>query len=99
MKEKNIHFIFEVSVILKGLNAIGEMVGGAVALIISQRFIIRLTLFLTQNELSEDPNDKIANYLLHSAQQLSISAKYFIAFYLLSHGIIKLVAGSGFVKK
>ena len=101
MKEKNeskIYLVFFYSVVLKGLNAIGEIVGGIVALIISQEFIIRIALFLTQSELSEDPNDKLANYLIYSAQQLSISSKHFIAIYLLSHGIIKLGLVVGLLK-
>jgi uncharacterized membrane protein len=89
--EKEVYLIFFYSVVLKGLNAIGEIIGGIVALIVSQDFVIRLALFFTQSELSEDPNDKIANYLIHSAQQFSVSSKHFIAFYLLSHGLIKLI--------
>jgi uncharacterized membrane protein len=45
---------------------------------------------LTQQELAEDPRDMIANYLLHSAQHLSLGTKEFAAIYLLSHGAIKL---------
>jgi uncharacterized membrane protein len=97
-KEKSIYAIFEASIILKGLNAIGEIVGGIVALIISQEFVIRLTLFLTQGELSEDSNDRLANYLIHSAQQFSVSSKHFLAIYLLSHGVIKLGLVIGLLK-
>jgi uncharacterized membrane protein len=101
MKEKNerkVYLVFFYSVVLKGLNAIGEIVGGIVALIISQEFIIRTALYLTQNELSEDPSDKFANYLIHSAQQFSVSSKHFIAIYLLSHGLIKLGLVIGLLK-
>jgi len=96
--EKEVYLIFFYSIVLKGLNAIGEIVGGIVALIISQEFIIKIALFLTQSELSDDPNDKFANYLIHSAQQFSVSSKHFIALYLLSHGIIKLGLVVGLLK-
>jgi uncharacterized membrane protein len=96
--EKEVYLIFFYSIVLKGLNAIGEIVGGIVALIISQEFIIKIALYLTQSELSEDPNDKLANYLIHSAQQFSVSSKHFIALYLLSHGIIKLGLVVGLLK-
>jgi uncharacterized membrane protein len=38
----------------------------------------------------EDPRDFVANYLSHAAQDLSVSSQHFAAFYLLSHGAIKL---------
>jgi uncharacterized membrane protein len=44
---------------------------------------------LTQEELTEDPRDFIAHYLVESAGQLSVSTQHFAALYLLSHGIIK----------
>jgi uncharacterized membrane protein len=87
---KKIHIIFIVSIILKALNAITEIIGGILIFIISQEFILKTVLFLTQEELSEDPRDLIANYLITSAQHFSLTAKHFIAFYLLSHGLIKL---------
>jgi uncharacterized membrane protein len=96
--ERKVYLVFFYSIVLKGLNAIGEIVGGVVALIISQEFIIKVALYLTQSELSDDPNDKFANYLIHSAQQFSVSSKHFIAIYLLSHGIIKLGLVVGLLK-
>ena len=95
---KNIHLLFIVSVILKGFNAAVEIIGGIIVAIVSQSFIIKIVLFLTQEELLEDPSDKIANYLINSAQYFSLSAKHFIAFYLLSHGIIKLALVIGLLK-
>jgi len=95
---RNIHFLFVVSVILKGFNAATEIIGGIIIAIVSQKSIIKAALFLTQGELLEDPNDRVANYLINSAQYFSLSAKHFIAFYLLSHGIIKLALVIGLLK-
>ena len=98
LQEKNIHQFFLFSIILKGLNAIGEIIGGVMVLIISQDLILRVVLYLTQEELTDDPTDKVANFLINSAQQFSISSKHFIAFYLLSHGVIKLWLVVGLLK-
>lgn len=46
---------------------------------------------LTQGELSEDPHDIIARYLLHTASGLTGSAVRFGAVYLLLHGAVKVV--------
>jgi hypothetical protein len=46
---------------------------------------------LTAHELSEDPHDLIARYLLHTTAHLSHGTTVFGAIYLLSHGIAKIV--------
>lgn len=45
---------------------------------------------LTQHELSEDPRDWIANYLLNSTHHLTRGVTVFAASYLLWHGIVKI---------
>jgi uncharacterized membrane protein len=82
--------LFRVSVLLKGLDAAMEIVGGIALLAISPAWILRVVAFLTQDELAEDPHDLVANYLLHAAQGFSVGGERFVALYLSSHGIIKL---------
>ncbi len=89
-EEKNIHLVFEISLIGKGAIALCEIIGGVLVYFISQQFLMDLVHFITQDELVEDPRDLISNYLLHSAQNFSISSQHFAAFFLLSHGIIKM---------
>jgi Predicted membrane protein (DUF2127) len=82
--EKNIHLAFEISLLLKGVFALGEIIGGVVALFVTKELLLKIVGVLTQEELAEDPRDLIANYLLHSTQNFSISTQYFVALYLLS---------------
>lgn len=98
-KEKELHLFFEIGVILKGLNALLEIVGGLAILFINQTSIIKIVFFLTQEELSEDPKDVIANYLVHTAKQFSISTQHFLVLYLLIHGLIKGLLIYGLLKK
>ena len=98
-KEQNIRIIFYVSLIFKAVFAGLEAIGGIIAAFISQHAILGLAQLATQEELTEDPRDIVANYLLHAAQQLSISAQHFVALYLLSHGIIKLWLIIGLLRK
>ncbi len=98
-KEKDIFYIFEGSVILKGIHAVIEIIGGLFMLFVSHNFIIQNIIKFTNEELSEDSKDFIANYLVHTAQNFSIGSKYFIAFYLLSHGIIKGILVFNLLKK
>src|SRR6267143_2012693 len=88
--QRNIHIAFGASLLLKGLFALCETIGGILAYFVTQEFLLNIVQVLIQEELAEDPRDLVANYLLHQAEQLSVSAQHFAALYLLSHGVIKL---------
>ena len=91
MNERSIHRIFEISVVLKGVHALVECLSGLALYFVPSAAIIHWVGILTQHELREDPHDVIANYLLTAAQHLSVSAQSFYAFYLLSHGLVKVL--------
>ena len=97
--KKNIHRFFVLLLIVKGILAILEIVGGVAVFFINQKDLINFVQTITQSELIEDPHDIIANYLLHLANDFSISTKLFVTLYLLSHGIIKFWLIVGLLKK
>jgi uncharacterized membrane protein len=66
--ETNMRLAFRASLFIKGVFAVLEIAGGVLAYFISQRFLLNFITAITQDELVEDPNDFVANYLLHSAQ-------------------------------
>ena len=82
---------FKIGLVLKGLDGILEIVGGILLLFLSPQAIEHIARTLTAHELSEDPHDLIARYLLHTASHLTTSTTLFGAIYLLSHGITKIV--------
>lgn len=96
--EHRIHQIFEVSVWLKGAHALIECVGGILLYAVSADTIASWVNAFTQEELIEDPNDFIAGYLSQMASHFSIGSKEFYAFYLLSHGLTKLLLVVGLLK-
>ncbi len=98
MNEQRIHRIFEVSVLLKGAHAVIECIGGIALALASTTSIAGWVNRLTQDELVEDPHDFIATHLLGMAQGLSVNSKNFYAFYLLSHGIVKLALVAGLLR-
>jgi len=83
--------IFEIGIILKGLDGVLETIGGLLLLVVTPATINSLLSRLTQHELSEDPNDFIASHLLAYAHGLTGTAVTFAALYLLVHGIVKIV--------
>lgn len=68
-----------------------ETVGGLLLFVASPVRIHSVVRALTQHELSEDPKDLVANYLLNGTQYLAPGTKTFAAIYLLWHGIVKIV--------
>ncbi len=82
---------FRVSLILKGLDGVLELIGGILLLVVTPRQIGDLVRFLTQHELAQDPHDFLANSLVHLSSNLSGSATLFGAIYLLLHGLVKIV--------
>jgi uncharacterized membrane protein len=98
MNERHVHRIFEIGVLLKGAHALIECIGGLVLAFVSTSAITNLVNALTQEELIEDPDDFVATHLLSLAQNLTVSTQRFYAFYLLSHGVIKLLLVAGLLR-
>lgn len=82
---------FRISLVLKGLDGILELVGGVLFLVVTPAQLGSLIRVLTQHELSEDPHDLVATALVHLAGGLTVSATFFGAAYLLLHGLVKVV--------
>ena len=84
--------------LLKGVHAVVECVGGIALALIGTSTIADLANAITQEELIEDPNDFVATRLLALAQNFSVETKHFYAFYLLSHGVVKLLLVIGLLR-
>ena len=89
--EQYLHRLFRISIVLKGLDGVLEIAGGAFFLFIPRDAINRILLFLTTHELAEDPHDWLAGLLRHAMATLSVSTKHFASIYLLGHGLIKVL--------
>jgi uncharacterized membrane protein len=82
---------FRIGLVLKGLDGLLEVAGGILLLFLSPDAIEHLVRTLTAHELSEDPHDVVARYLLHTAAHLNHGTTLYGAVYLLIHGIAKIV--------
>ena len=78
--------LFAIGIIGKGLNGLAELIGGLLLLFVTPESIHDLVAVLTRGELSEDPNDLVARYLLHTANGLTGSAVIFGAVHLSNNG-------------
>ena len=94
-RQQKLHRLFEIGVIVKGVDGVLEILGGVLFLLVSPSTLNSLVIFLTAHELSEDRHDLVAGWLRHAVENLSSDTKLFASVYLLIHGLIKvfLVAG------
>ena len=88
---RDIDRAFRITITLKGLDGLLEVIGGMVLLFVSPHSINQLVKWATAHELAQDPNDFVSRHLLHSASQLSPSTTLYGALYLLIHGASKVV--------
>jgi uncharacterized membrane protein len=87
---RGLHQLFEASLLFKGILAGAETIAGLGLYFTSNPAIIAYVSWLTKNEIAEDPTDKMAMLAQKSVAALSIETQHFYAFYLLSHGVLKL---------
>ena len=99
MQEKRIHQIFAISVSLKGLHAIMEIAGGVGLYVTSTATIVGWISSWSNRKIADERHDWIATHLLRFAETFSVAKHDFFAFYLLSHGIVKLVLVYGLLKE
>jgi uncharacterized membrane protein len=85
-----VHLLFTIGVISKGVDGVLEVLGGVLLCFVTPAQIQSIVRMLTQHELSEDPHDLLAGYLLHIAQHFSASVQIFAAAYLVWHGVVKV---------
>lgn len=89
---------FNITLILKGLDGLLELVGGLLLLVFSPASINALAQRITQHELTQDPQDFWAHHLLHLTGNLH-KTQVFGALYLLVHGAVKLLVVVGLFRR
>jgi uncharacterized membrane protein len=98
MNESQIRKVFKASVALKGVNALIEALLGLILYLVSSDQIVAWAKSLTLHELTVKPDDFVASHLLSLAQGFAVDSKQFYAFYLFSHGLIKLLLVIGLLR-
>jgi uncharacterized membrane protein len=86
-----LHESFLVSIVLKGLGALSEVIAGIAFLKISPHALNRIVMDFIATELPEDRQDFIATHLREALVKFGAGGKHFATWYLLSHGAVKLI--------
>jgi uncharacterized membrane protein len=89
--EKTIYQLFEISVLIKALGSIGEMVAGAAIAFVPSTLVLNTALFLSQGDIGGDADDFVARGLVDVAHWLLISNSLLIGAYLFARGFIQFL--------
>ena len=90
-KDTIIEIGFYGGLVIKGLDAIIEFMGGFLLIFLSHDWLNQLIQSIALPELKEDPTDTVMNYLITFGQNFSISSQHTVAIYMVLHGATKLV--------
>lgn len=90
--------VFEGGIIIKGVTGALEFIGGLLLIFVSPAQMHEFIALVTQRELLEDPNDRVANLLLQATSHFTAGGQVFAIVYLWLHATIKLIAVIGILK-
>ena len=85
-----LHKVFYLGLILKGLNALVELIGGSTLLFVSTATIQGWINQFFAPILGKNPQSFIGHSALDFASRITPGGQAFVAWYFLSHGVIKL---------
>ncbi len=91
IQEQKIRKYFFWSVLIKGIISLAEVIVGTLAFFIPLSVVSDFITKITLGELTEEPTDWIANHLVTLGHQIANIGGVFVAVYLLSRGLVKLL--------
>ena len=86
---KWLHWLFEMSLVIKGLLAAGETVSGLALLLAPHSALISLWAWLTHHQLTQNPSEDMTLWFKNLADAFPVPLQHFYAIYLLAHGALK----------
>jgi uncharacterized membrane protein len=93
------HRLFLVAVVLKAIDGALELCAGIILLTLGAPYIRHVIWLWTSDELSEEPNNAVAQHVAHAAKHLTTHSKTFAAIFLMLHGVLKLGLVGGMLQR
>ncbi|MGT2767492.1 DUF2127 domain-containing protein [Streptococcus ictaluri] len=91
-KKQMIDQSFKIGLISKMLVAVGEAIAGLLLCFFKSSTLQYAILILTSGQLEKNPHHFLASHLIQLGNMITIESQKAAAFYLLSHGAVKLFA-------
>lgn len=90
-KEARFRRWFRIALAIKGIDGALETIGGTLLLFVAPDRLNEIFLLATARELSNHPDDWIGRAIVHASQAFSVETQKFASFYLIGHGLVKLL--------
>ena len=90
---------FEIGILVKAIFGFFEILGGALLIFSVKLITDNFIIYLAQEQIADDPNDAIANYLIKIANNLSQDSRFFAVAYLVFHGAVNIFLAVALTKK
>ncbi len=87
---KLLHWLFEMSLAIKGLLCALETFSGLGLLLTSHQLVARLVFWLTNHKLAADSHDAVAEWTRQAVEYFPLHIQSFYGWYLTGHGGLKL---------
>ncbi len=84
------HYLFLVSILLKGFFALLEFVSGLGMYLTPPDVVGQFIRFMFKNQLVADRHDFFANFLQHQLVEFDVTRHTFVSIYLTLHGLVKI---------
>lgn len=94
-----LHWLFEGSLVIKGLLAASEALSGLGLLLAPYALLLRFIDWMTRNDITHEPTDWFEAWMQHQFSGFSIQMQHFFALYLLFHGGLKLAMVLGLARR
>ena len=94
-RDNILHWAFRFAILLKGIDGLLELTSGILFLCFKPQSLTHFIYRITESEIIEDPSDAVAHSLRHAFDHLSATSKVFVTFYLLGHGLVKVLLVAG----
>ena len=90
--------IFDIGILTKFFFGFFEVLAGIVFAVSGRLIVNNIIVALTQQEISEDPGDSIANYLVKLANSFNPGTHIFAVIYLIFHGSVNIFLATSLAK-
>jgi len=96
--EKLFHILFRIGVVIKGIDAALETLGGLILLVVPSDDISQFIARIARYHLIQNPHPLLER-AVEKGIQVTTEAHLWAGFFLLSHGLLKLLIVAGMILK
>ena len=98
INKKILDRIFELVILIKSFFGFFEILAGIIFAISGKLIVNNIIIAFAQQEIADDKNDFLANFLINSLHDFSAGTYLFTVIYLILHGIINIFLGISLMK-